>query len=120
MAATGAKVFLAVRSLEKAQIACSHFLGSGRVELLECDVSSLESVRKAAAAFLVKSQILNVLICNAGIMMVPQREESADGFESQLATNYLGHFLLFWLLRNAMVKGSTPRFNSRVTSVTYF
>jgi NAD(P)-dependent dehydrogenase (short-subunit alcohol dehydrogenase family) len=118
MAATGANVFLAVRSLEKGQIACGHFLESGRVELLECDVSSLESVRKAAAAFLAKSQILNVLICNAGIMMVPQREASADGFESQLATNYLGHFLLFWLLRDVMIKGSTPQSNSRVVNVS--
>lgn len=118
MAATGAKVFLAIRSLEKAQQACSSFLESGRVELLECDTSSLPSVRDAAAAFLAKSPVLNILICNAGIMMVPNREESVDGFELQLATNYLGHFLLFWLLRNAMIQGSTPELNSRLVNVS--
>lgn len=120
MAATGAKVFLAVRSLEKAQQACSSFLESGRVELLRCDTSSLSSVRDAAAAFLAKSSVLNILICNAGIMMVPNREESIDGFEIQLATNYLGHFLLFWLLRNAMIQGSTSDFNSRLINVSTF
>lgn len=118
MAATGAKVFLAVRSLEKAQQACRSFLEPGRVELLECDKSSLSSVRDAAAAFLVKSPVLNILICNAGIMTVPNREESIDGFESQLATNYLGHFLLFWLLRDAMIKASTSEFNSRIVNVS--
>ncbi|ETS86545.1 hypothetical protein PFICI_00373 [Pestalotiopsis fici W106-1] len=118
MAATGARVFLAVRSLEKGQQACADFLDPGRVELVECDISSLESVRKAATEFLAKSQTLNVLVCNAGIMMVPQREESADGYESQLATNYLGHFLLFWLLRDAMVKCSTTDFKSRLVNVS--
>ncbi|KAK6208382.1 hypothetical protein LQW54_006863 [Pestalotiopsis sp. IQ-011] len=118
MAATDAKVFLAVRSIEKAQQTCASFLKPGRVELLECDTSSLSSARDAAATFLAKSPVLNILICNAGIMMVPQREESVDGFETQLATNYLGHFLLFWLLRDAMIKGSTPDFNSRLVHVS--
>jgi NAD(P)-dependent dehydrogenase (short-subunit alcohol dehydrogenase family) len=118
MAATGARVFLAVRSVEKAQAVCGSFLEAGRVELLLCDTSSFSSVRKAAAEFLGRSPTLNVLVCNAGIMSVPHREESIDGFESQLATNYLGHFLLFWLLRDVMLKASTPMFNSRLVNVS--
>jgi NAD(P)-dependent dehydrogenase (short-subunit alcohol dehydrogenase family) len=118
IAATGARVFLAVRSLEKGQAACSSFLEPGRVELLLLDTSSLASVRGAAAAFLEKSPTLNVLICNAGIMLLPDREESVDGFELQLATNYLGHFLLFYLLKNAMLKASTLEFNSRLVNVS--
>ncbi|TVY80961.1 putative oxidoreductase, partial [Lachnellula suecica] len=118
IAATGARVFLVVRSLEKGKEACASFLEPGRVELLQLDTSSLSSVRAAAAAFLKKSPTLNVLICNAGIMMTPEREESVDGFENQLATNYLGHFLLFTLLKDALLKGSTPEFNSRVVNVS--
>ncbi len=118
VAATGARVFLAVRSLERGQKACESFLEPGRVELLRCDTSSLASVRQAASEFLSRSRGLNVLICNAGIMRLPTREESPDGFELQLATNYLGHFLLFWLLRDAMLEASTPDFNSRLVNVS--
>lgn len=118
LAATGAKVFLTARSLEKGQAACGSFLEPGRVELLELDTSDLSSVRKAAAAFLQKSPTLNVLVCNAGVMMIPTRQETAEGFEMQLATNYLGHFLLFDLLKDALLKAATPEFNSRVVNVS--
>ncbi|KAM0425341.1 hypothetical protein ACHAPT_009397 [Fusarium lateritium] len=117
-AATGAKVFLAVRSLERGQAACGSILEPGRVELLQLDTSSAASVRAAAAEFLRRSPILNILICNAGVMAIPEREESVDGFEKQLATNYLGHFLLFWLLKDAMLKASAPEFNSRLINVS--
>ncbi|KAK7429849.1 hypothetical protein QQZ08_003694 [Neonectria magnoliae] len=46
------------------------------------------------------------------------REESVDGFEMQLATNFLGHFLLFWLLKDAMLENSTPEFSSRLVNVS--
>lgn len=118
IAATGARVFLAVRSLEKGAAACAEFLEPGRVELIKLDTASLSSVRACAAAFLEKSATLNVLICNAGIMAVPTREETEDGFESQLATNYLGHFLLFWLLRDALLQAATPGFASRLVNVS--
>lgn len=118
LAATGARVFLAVRSLDKGRAACASYLEPGRVELLELDTSSLASVRAAAADFLTKSSKLNVLVCNAGIMMTPQRELSEDGFELQLATNYIGHFLLFSLLKDTMLASSTPEFNSRLVNVS--
>ncbi|KAF2965792.1 hypothetical protein GQX73_g7778 [Xylaria multiplex] len=118
LAATGAKVFLTTRSLEKGQAACEQFLESGRVELLELDTSNLSSVRSAAASFLKRSPTLNVLICNAGVMQIPTREETSEGFEMQLATNYLGHFLLFHLLKDALLRASTPEFNSRLVNVS--
>ncbi|CAG9948204.1 unnamed protein product [Clonostachys rosea f. rosea IK726] len=117
LAATGARVFLAVRDLKKGEAACKSFLEPGRVELIELDVSSLKSVRECAAKFLQKSPQLNVLVCNAGVMTIPTREETEDGFEMQLAVNYLGHFLLFWLLKDAMAKSSTPGFQSRLVNV---
>jgi NAD(P)-dependent dehydrogenase (short-subunit alcohol dehydrogenase family) len=118
IAATGARVFLAVRSLEKGEKACSSLLEEGRVELVQCDTSSLASVRAAAATFLKKSPTLNVLVCNAGVMQIPTREVTEDGLEMQLGTNYFGHFLLFWMLRDAMLKASTPEFNSRLVNVS--
>ncbi|KAI0529997.1 short chain dehydrogenase [Xylaria digitata] len=118
LAATGARVFLTARSLEKGQAACEQFLEPGRVELLELDTSNLSSVRSAAASFLQKSPTLNVLICNAGVMQIPTREETSEGFEMQLTTNYLGHYLLFDLLKDALLKASTPEFNSRLVNVS--
>ncbi|KAI0150729.1 short chain dehydrogenase [Xylariaceae sp. FL1272] len=118
LAATGAKVFLTARSLEKAKAACASYLEPGRVELIELDTSDLASVRSAAAEFLRRSSTLNGLICNAGVMAIPTREQTVDGFEMQLGTNYLGHYLLFDLLKDALLKGSTPEFSSRVVNVS--
>ncbi|KAI3337029.1 short chain dehydrogenase [Xylariaceae sp. AK1471] len=118
LAATGATLFLAVRDLQKGQATCKDILEPCRVELLELDVSKLDSVRACAAAFQKKSSKLNILICNAAVMHIPTREESVDGFEMQLATNYLGHFLLFWLLKDILLESSTPEFNSRLVNVS--
>ncbi|KAF5981916.1 reductase [Fusarium coicis] len=118
IAATGARIFLAVRDLEKGKAACSSFLKPGRVDLIRLDTSDMSSVRACATEFLEKSPTLNVLINNAAIMATPTRIKTKDGFGQQLATNYLGHFLLFWLLRDTLLKGSTPEFNSRVVNVS--
>lgn len=105
--------------MSKGEAACGSFLKPGQVELLQLDTSSLALVRNAATEFLQRSNgRLNVLICNAGVMMIPTREQSVDGFEMQLATNYLGHFLLFWLLKDCMLRSSTPEFNSRLVNVS--
>ena len=58
------------------------------------DNSSLASVRTAATALLVKSDNLNVIVNNAGILAAPY-EKTPDGFECQLGTNHLAHFLFF-------------------------
>lgn len=116
IASTGARCFLGTRDLKKGEEACKDILESGRVELIQIDVGSLESVRTAAKTFLKKSSTLNVLINNAAIMACPEAK-TADGFESQLGINYLGHFLLYKLLEPTMLKSSTPTFHSRVVNV---
>jgi NAD(P)-dependent dehydrogenase (short-subunit alcohol dehydrogenase family) len=116
LAATGGKVFLTVRDMKKGEEACKSFLEPGRVELLEMDNSSLESVRAAAKTFLSKSDKLNVLVNNAGIMATPY-SKTKDGFESQFGTNHVAHFLFFNLLKDTMLKSSTPEFHSRVVCV---
>jgi NAD(P)-dependent dehydrogenase (short-subunit alcohol dehydrogenase family) len=117
LAATGGKVFLTVRDMKKGEEACKSFLEPGRVELLEMDNNSLESVRNAAKIFLSKSKTLNVLVNNAGIMAAPEGK-TKDGFESQFGVNHLSHFLFFNLLKDTMIASSTPEFHSRVVNVS--
>ena len=117
LAATGGRVFLTVRDMKKGEEACKTYLDPGRVELLEMDNNSLASVRAAAKTFLEKSDRLNVLVCNAGIMASPEME-TIDGFESQFGINHLAHFLFFMLLKDTMLKSSTPEFASRVVNVS--
>ena len=114
MSATGAKVYCCVRNTAKGEKALEGILEPGRVELLTLDLNSLESVRACAKDFLSKSKQLNILINNAGIMATPSLEKTADGFEGQFGTNHLAHFLLFQLLKPALLASTTPEFNSRV------
>ena len=116
LAAKGCTVVLACRNLDKAATARQEILQQfpqARVECRQLDLSSLQSVREFAADFTAKHQRLDLLINNAGIMMPPY-SLSEDGFESQLAANYLGHFALTGLLLPLLEK--TP--GSRVVSLS--
>ncbi|CEJ81944.1 Putative Short-chain dehydrogenase [[Torrubiella] hemipterigena] len=117
LAATGGRVYLGVRDVVKGQEALAEVLEPGRVELLELDIGSMDSIRAAAEQFLSKSTQLNVLVNNAGITACPEAK-TVDGFESQLAINYLGHFLLYKLLEQTLLTSSTPEFASRVVNVS--
>lgn len=72
LALTGARLFLTARNLDKATAALDGILVKGHIELVEMDNTSFESVRKAAAEILSKSNNqVNILINNAGIMAIP-------------------------------------------------
>lgn len=114
--ATGATLYLTARDLGKAKSALGEIATSPRVHLLHLDLNSLASVRACAEEFLSKSDTLNILIANAGVMACPEGR-TADGFETQFGTNHLAHFLLFYLLRSRLLSSSTPAFNSRVVIV---
>ncbi|PVH88659.1 short-chain dehydrogenase [Cadophora sp. DSE1049] len=109
---TGATLYLTARDLSKAKTALGSLAESSRVHLLELDLNSLESVRKCAAEFLAQTQTLNIFIANAGVMAIPEGR-TKDGFETQLGTNHLAHFLLFNLIKSALLASTTPDFNSR-------
>lgn len=115
--ATSAKLFLGVRDTAKGQAALSDILKPGHVELLKMDLNSLESVRAAAEEFKTKSNTLNILINNAGVMATPEGK-TADGFETQFGTNHLAHFLLFQLLKSTLIASSAPGFSSRVVCLS--
>lgn len=91
LAAHGARVVLACRNTAKGEAAAARMTGD--VTVRELDLADLASVRRFADA----TPEVDVLINNAGIMAVP-RGRTADGFESQLGTNFLGHFALTGLL----------------------
>lgn len=101
LADKGAHVVLAVRNLDKGQQAVDRITSASPnadVKLQELDLSSLASVRKAAAELRGAYPRIDLLINNAGVMYVPRRELTEDGFEMQFGTNHLGHFALTGLL----------------------
>jgi NAD(P)-dependent dehydrogenase (short-subunit alcohol dehydrogenase family) len=95
----GADVVLACRSAAKAEDAAQGLRDevSGRVDVVQLDLSDLSSVRTAAAEIRKSYTKIDGLINNAGVMQTPQLQ-TADGFEMQFGTNHLGHFLLTGLL----------------------
>jgi NAD(P)-dependent dehydrogenase (short-subunit alcohol dehydrogenase family) len=115
LAGQGARVLLGCRSAEKASAARDRICAlhpKAEVKLLSLDLGSLRSVRDAAAEA-AQEERLDLLINNAGIM-IPPREETADGFESQFGVNHLGHFALTGLLLPKLQ--ATP--GSRVVTVS--
>lgn len=92
LAGTGARVVLAVRDAAKGERIAATMTGDTEVRSL--DLEDLASVRAFAAAW---TGPIDILINNAGIMLVPEAR-TADGFERQMGTNHLGHFVLTNLL----------------------
>ena len=94
----GHHVILACRNLEKAQHAQQGLaaLGSGKVEVIQLDLNSLDNVNQTANQLIENLDKIDVLINNAG-MMTPNLEATTDGFEKQFGVNYLAHFL--WTLK---------------------
>uniref|UniRef100_A0A8D1E0V7 Polyprenol dehydrogenase n=1 Tax=Sus scrofa TaxID=9823 RepID=A0A8D1E0V7_PIG len=88
-----------------------------RVEFLYCDLASMKSIRQFVQKFKMKKIPLHVLVNNAGVMMVPQRE-TEDGFEEHFGVNYLGHFLLTHLLLDDLQASGSPGRSSRVVTVS--
>lgn len=93
LVAHGATVVGTARDLAKARRSLAEaFHGSSPVDLVEADLASLGSVRKAASDLLARGKPFDVIIANAGVMACPQGK-TQDGFETQFGTNHLGHFV---------------------------
>jgi NAD(P)-dependent dehydrogenase (short-subunit alcohol dehydrogenase family) len=103
LARVGAKTILAVRNTAKGDEAASEMTGD--VEVRKLDLQNLASVREFAGGV----DSVDVLVNNAGIMAVPYALTD-DGFESQIGTNHLGHFVLTNLL--------LPKITDRVVTVS--
>jgi len=108
----GARVVLAVRNPAKGEAAVQDIRAghpSGEVSAESLDLSSLASVRAFAEVMASRDQPVDLLVNNAGIMAVPHRDETEDGFELQIGTNYLGHFALTGLLLPLIRRADAPR-----------
>ena len=111
LAEHGATVVLAVRNLEKGQAALASIRArrkDARVSLHALDLSSLESVRRAAGELAAAHERIDLLVNNAGVMYTPQ-SRTADGFELQLGTNHLGHFAFTGLLLHRLLAAAGAR-----------
>ncbi|NUR94721.1 MAG: SDR family NAD(P)-dependent oxidoreductase [Kribbellaceae bacterium] len=112
LAAHGATVVLACRDTAKGETAARTLSGT-KTRVVELDLASLTSVRKAADIIGSTCPRLDLLVNNAGVMQVPfQRTE--DGFELTFGINHLGHFALTGLLLPHLLRTS----GSRVVTVT--
>ena len=105
LAEKGADIVIACRNPAKAEEAVADIdaVGAGAVDSVPLDLSSMASVRKAAKEVNKRYDSLDGLINNAGIMQTPETR-TEDGFELQLGTNHLGHFLLAGLLYELVEK----------------
>jgi NAD(P)-dependent dehydrogenase (short-subunit alcohol dehydrogenase family) len=111
LARAGASVVFACRNMAKGEDAIASVrasVPSAQVELAALDLGSVESVREFAAGFVDAHERLDLLVNNAGVM-APPRRLTADGFESQIGTNHLGHFALTGLLLGSLRAASAPR-----------
>ncbi|MFN2517729.1 MAG: oxidoreductase [Jatrophihabitantaceae bacterium] len=105
LARAGAFVVLACRNTTKGSAAAASM--PGRVDVRQLDLADLASVRSFAQGI----EHVDVLVNNAGIMAVP-KAKTADGFESQIGTNHLGHFALTGLL--------LPKITDRVVTLSSY
>ena len=103
LAGAGHRVLIAARDIPKSERAAAEM--GGDVEVAHLDLADLTSVRKFADSV----EAVDVLVNNAGVLGLPL-SRTADGFETHMGTNYLGHFALTCLLGD--------RIKDRVVSVT--
>ncbi|MER7607856.1 SDR family NAD(P)-dependent oxidoreductase [Nocardioides sp. NPDC127503] len=113
LAGHGAQVVLAVRDVEKGKQAAARIDGDVSVQVL--DLTSLDSIRSAAADLRAAHPRIDLLINNAGVMYTP-KQTTADGFELQFGTNHLGHFAFTGLLLEQLL----PVPGSRIVTVSSF
>jgi NAD(P)-dependent dehydrogenase (short-subunit alcohol dehydrogenase family) len=109
LAAHGAEVVGTGRDLAKAKRATeqvrSQVTRGGSLQLVQLDLASLESVRRCADSLLAAGKPFDVIIANAGVMACP-KSTTVDGFETQLGTNHLGHFVLVNRIASLLRRGS--------------
>jgi NAD(P)-dependent dehydrogenase (short-subunit alcohol dehydrogenase family) len=116
LARAGAHVVLAVRNTAAGAEAARRI--GGDVEVRELDLASLASVRTFAAKLAADHSTIDLLINNAGLVLLGARRTTADGFELHLGTNMLGHFALTGLLLEPLTAGRAARIVN-LSSITH-
>lgn len=128
----GADVTIACRNEKRGTAACKalaaatgngegeEFIRGKQIKFMQLDLNDLVSVRSFAKEFIEasKGRGLNILVNNAGIMALPKRQETKQGFEKQIGVNHFGHFLLTKLLLPVLEKTGTAENPARVVNVS--
>ena len=112
LARAGAEVILAARNEDKGKAALARIRSAypaAKVDFEKLDLASLASVRAFTERIAAQRPAVDLLINNAAVMALPTRQTTADGFEMQFGTNYLGHFALTLQLLPALRRGQSPR-----------
>jgi NAD(P)-dependent dehydrogenase (short-subunit alcohol dehydrogenase family) len=112
LAEAGAHVIMAVRTPAKGEQARAEILArhpEARLEVRRVDLADLASVRGFSEGLLAEGTPVDVLINNAGVMAPPTRMTTADGFELQLGSNFLGPFALTLRLLPLVLAAPAPR-----------
>jgi NAD(P)-dependent dehydrogenase (short-subunit alcohol dehydrogenase family) len=123
LAAAGASVVMAVRNLAKGEAARDDLLAlvpDAQLEVQRIDLASLASVRQFADGIIGDKRPVHALVNNAGVMAPPQRFLTADGFELQLGSDYLGPFALTQLLLPKLLESEAPRVVTMSSIVAQF
>ena len=112
LARRGAEVIVAARHAQKGRDALNRLReavprASLRFERL--DLADLASVSEFADRLVAQGQPIDLLMNNAGVMALPKRQQTSDGFEMQFGTNYLGHYALTARLLPLLRRAPHPR-----------
>jgi NAD(P)-dependent dehydrogenase (short-subunit alcohol dehydrogenase family) len=111
LAQTGAEVVLTGRNDAKGHAAIAKIQSrfpAAKISYETLDLASLASVAAFAQRFAAAHSSLDLLINNAGVMALPTRQTTTDGFEMQFGTNYLGHYALTAQLLPLLRRGHEP------------
>lgn len=123
LAAAGAHVILAVRSLTKGEQAKADILARyphASLDVRRIDLADLASVHRFADELIESGQSVDVLVNNAGVMAPPTRHITADGFELQFGSNFLGPYALTMRLLPLLSRSAHPRVTTMSSSAAWF
>ena len=112
LAEAGADVILAVRTVAKGEQARAEILArhpAARLRVRRVDLADLASVREFADGLAADGRPVDLLLNNAGVMAPPTRMVTADGFELQFGSNFLGPFALTVRLLPLILAAANPR-----------
>ena len=112
LAAAGAHVIMAVRTVSKGEDARREILETvpnASLEVRRVDLADLASVREFAQGILDEGKPIDVLVNNAGVMAPPKRQTTTDDFELQFGSNFLGPFALTNLLLPRILESKSAR-----------
>jgi NAD(P)-dependent dehydrogenase (short-subunit alcohol dehydrogenase family) len=120
-----AKIYVAARSESKTmevirEIQRAHPTSAGELVFLRLQLDDLTTVKQSAQEFLAKETRLHVLWNNAGVFVPPQGSKTVQGYELQIGTNNLGHFLFTHFLRPVLAETAktAPKSSVRVVWVS--